>query len=129
MDSLSDFTFDPNPEHNEFVQIWDRHINGIQNGATDLTTEQKFDLEAILTMVEFAHKLREGFILKFDKAKASAIPRGTLLIDQPITGRELRRMAEVLSKMSAEEKATSSPEKDEIKTAMATWTSTKRPAA
>ena len=58
-------------------------------------------------------------------------------------------MAEVLSKMSAEEKATSSPEgvvrdlieqiflpnidkrdeKDEIKTAMATWTSTKRPAA
>ncbi|OGK19706.1 hypothetical protein A3D80_01860 [Candidatus Roizmanbacteria bacterium RIFCSPHIGHO2_02_FULL_40_13b] len=149
VDSLSDFTFDPNPEHNEFVQIWDRHINGIQNGATDLTTEQKFDLEAILTMVEFAHKLREGFILKFDKAKASAIPRGTLLIDQPITGRELRRMAEVLSKMSAEEKATSSPEgvvrdlieqiflpnidkrdeKDEIKTAMATWTSTKRPAA
>ncbi len=149
VDSLADLTYEANPQHNDFVKIWDRHVNGIQNGAPDLTQTQRFDVEAILTMVEFAQKLREGFILKFEKARASAIPRGTLLVDQPITGREMRRMAYFLSKMSAEEKATANPEavvrnlierfflshidkkdeKDDIRTAMATWTSSKRPAA
>lgn len=149
VDSLADYTYEVNPQHNEFVQIWDRHINGIETGAPDLTKVQKFDLEVILTMVEFAQKLREGFILKFEKARASSIPRGTLLVDQPITGREMRRMAYTLSKMSPEEKATANPEaitrslierfflshidkrdeKDEIRTAMKTWTSSKRPAA
>lgn len=149
VDSLEDLTYEANPQHNDFVKIWDRYVNGIQNGAPDLTQTQRFDVEAILTMVEFAQKLREGFILKFEKARASAIPRGTLLVDQPITGREMRRMAYFLSKMSAEEKATANPEavvrnlierfflshidkkdeRDDIKTAMATWTSSKRPAA
>lgn len=149
VDSLADLTYEANPEHNDFVKIWDRYVNGIQNGAPDLTQVQRFDVEAILTMVEFAQKLREGFILKFEKARASAIPRGTLLVDQPITGREMRRMAYFLSKMSAEEKATANPEavtrslierfflshidkkeeRDEIRTAMTTWTSSKRPAA
>lgn len=149
VDSLADFTYEANPEHNEFVKIWDKYVNGIQNGAQDLTPVQRFDVEAILTMVEFAQKLREGFILKFEKARASSIPKGTLLVDQPITGREMRRMAYFLSKMSPEEKATANPEavvrslierfflshidkkdeRDEIRTAMATWTSSKRPAA
>lgn len=149
VDSLADFTYEANPQHNEFVQIWERSINGIQNGSPDLNQVQRFDVEAILTMVEFAQKLRDGFILKFEKARASSIPKGTLLVDQPITGREMRRMAYFLSKMSPEEKATANPEavvrnlierfflshidkkdeKDEIKTAMATWTSSKRPAA
>ncbi|MBI2613642.1 MAG: AAA family ATPase [Candidatus Levybacteria bacterium] len=149
VDSLADFTYEANPKHNEFVRIWDRYVNGIQNGAPDLNQVQRFDVEAILTMVEFAQKLREGFILKFEKARASSIPKGTLLVDQPITGREMRRMAYFLSKMSPEEKATANPEavirslierfflshidkkdeRDEIRTAMATWTSSKRPAA
>lgn len=148
VDSLADFTYEANPAHNEFVQIWDKHINGIQNEAPDLTPVQQFDVEAILTMVEFAQKLREGFILKFEKARASST-KGALLVDQPITGREMRRMAYFLSKMSPEEKATANPEavirdlierfflphidnkdeRNEIKTAMATWTSSKRPAA
>lgn len=149
IDSLADLTYEVNPAHNEFVKMWDRHVNGIQNGAPDLSVVQKFDVEAILAMIEFAHKLREGFILKFEKARASSIPRGTLLVDQPITGREMRRMAYFLSKIPAEAKATAKPEavirdlmerfflshidkkdeRDEIKTAMATWTSSKRLAA
>lgn len=146
VDSLADFTYEANPQHNEFVHIWDKHINGIQNGAPDLTQVQKFDLEAILTMVEFAKKLREGFILKFEKVRASSIPRGTLLVDQPITGREMGRMAYFLSKMSPEEKAIAKPEavirslieefflphidkkdeRDEIRTAMVNWSNSKR---
>lgn len=148
VDSLADFTYEANLEYNEFVKIWDRHVNGIQNGAPNLSAEQRFDVEVILTMVEFAQKLREGFVLKFEKRSASEI-RGKLTVDQPITGREMRRMAYSLSKMTAEEKATANPEavtrsliekfflchiddqkeKNEIITAMATWTSSKRPAA
>lgn len=148
VDSLADFTYEANPKHNDFVKIWDKNINGIQNDAPDLTPVQGFDLEVILAMVQFANKLREGFILKFEKARASET-RGKLLVDQPITGREMRRCAYFLSKMSAEEKTTANPEavtrslierfflshidkkdeREEIKTAMATWTSSKRPAA
>lgn len=149
IDSLADYTYEANPAHNEFIKLWDRHINGIQNGAPDLSPVQRFDIEAILTLVQFADKLRDGFVLKFEKAKASAIPKGTLLVDQPITGREMRRCAYFLSKMSETEKATANPEavvrsllerfflshidkkedRDEIKRAMTTWTSSKRPAA
>lgn len=148
VDSLMDFTYEPDPRHNEFVQIWERYINGIQNGAPDLSQTQTFDINVILTMVEFAHKLRQAFIQKFEKTRASS-SRGALLVGQPITGREMRRMAYWLSKMSPEEKLTADPEavarelfdvfflshidkKDEradIRTAMATWTSSKRPAA
>ncbi len=148
VDSLADLTYETNLQHNEFVKIWDRYVNGVANGAPDLNVVQKFDVEAILTMVEFAQKLREGFILKFEKRSAAEI-KGKLVVDQPLTGREMRRMAYFLSKMSPEEKATANPEavtrslierfflshidsqkeRDEIRTAMATWTSSKRPAA
>jgi hypothetical protein len=148
VDSLADFTYEANPKHNDFVKIWDKNINGIENDAPDLTQTQKFDLEVILALVQFGNKLREGFILKFEKARASET-RGKLLVGQPITGREMRRCAYFLSKMSAEEKTTANPEavtrslietfflsnidkkdeREEIKTAMATWTSSKRPAA
>lgn len=149
VDSLADFTYEANPEHNEFVKIWDREVNGIENDAPELNQTQKFDLEVILALTQFANKLREGFMLKFEKARASQIPRGTLLVDQPITGREMRRSAYTLSKMPADEKATANPEavarelldkfflthidsreeRNDIRTAMATWTSSKRPAA
>lgn len=148
-DSLADLTYEANPEHNEFVKLWDRYINGIENGAQDLNAVQRFDIEAILTMIEFAQKLREGFMLKFDKARASSIPRGTILVSQPITGRDIRRCAYFLSKMAQEEKATANPEavarnlldklfleniddreeRNQIRSAMASWTSFKRPAA
>lgn len=149
VDSLANYTFESNLEYNDFVKIWDKYINGIENGAPNLESTQTFDLEVILTLVQFASKLREGFILNFEKIRPSAIPRGTVLVDQPITGREMRRCAYFLSKISNEEKAAMNPEsaardllerfflshidqknkKDEIKTAMATWTSSKRVAA
>lgn len=148
VDSLADLTYETNPKHNMFVKIWDSFVNGIQNDAPELSVVQRFDIEAILTMVEFAQKLREGFILKFEKRSASEL-KGKLTVDQPITGREMRRMAYMLSKMTPEEKATANPEltirglisqfflshldnqkeKEEIRTAMATWTSFKRLAA
>lgn len=148
VDSLTDFTYDADLTNNEFVKIWDRHINGIENGAPELSPTQKFDLEVVLSMVQFGQKLREGFILKFDKRSASDV-RGKLLVDQPLTGRDMRRMAYFLSQMTPEQKATANPEtvtrdlmerfflthidnqrsREEVKTAMASWTSSKRPAA
>lgn len=72
--------------------------------------------------------------------------RTALPVSQPITGRELRRCAYALSKMTPEEKATANPEvvaralldtyflthidkkedQDKIRLALGTWTSKKR---
>src|SRR3989344_3036903 len=148
VDSLSDFTYESNPEYNDFVKIWDKEVNGVQNDAPDLNPTQKFDLEVILALTQFGDKLREGFMLKFDKARVSAT-RGNLLVSQPISGREMRRCAYILSKMPDDQKATADPEgvarellekyflthidnreeRGQVRTAMATWTSSKRPAA
>jgi len=149
VDSLADFTYDANPEHNQFVQIWEKNINGIKNNAPDITRAQQFDLEVILTLVQYANKLRDAFVLKFEKTSASALPKNALLVDQPITGREMRRCAYFLNRIPIDEKTTANPEavarnllerfflthvdkkeeRERIKTAMSTWTSSKRPAA
>lgn len=148
VDSLTDFTYEANPEHNEFVKIWDKYVNGVQNNAAELTKTQQFDVDVILSLVQFGNKLREGFILKFEKAGSMAT-KGKLLIDQPITGREMRRCAYFLSKMPENAKITASPEqtardllgkfflshidekleREKVETAMKTWTSSKRVAS
>lgn len=144
-DSLADLTFEENMERNEFVQLWDSTINGMDNGAPPPTEEQRFDLEVILALTQFAHRLRGEFIKIFEKTREA---RNALPVKQPITGRELRRAAYALSAMSAPEKAAANPEavardllrfffrhidsaedRGKIITAMATWTSAKRVAA
>lgn len=143
VDSLSDLTYEASLERNEFVKMWDKYVNGIENGAPDSTGTQKFDIDASLALVQFANNLRENFIKIFEKSREA---RNALPVTQPITGRELRRAAYALSKMTPEEKATANPEgvardllnkyflthidkkedQDKIRTAMNTWTSKKR---
>ena len=143
VDSLADLTYEASLERNEYVKIWDKYINGIDNGAPEPTGTQKFDIDASLALVQFANNLRENFIKIFEKSREA---RNALPVSQPITGRELRRAAYALSKMTPEEKATANPEgvardllnkyflthidkkedQDKIRTAMSTWTSKKR---
>ncbi len=143
VDSLSDLTYEASLERNEFVKMWDKYINGIDNGSPDPNSTQKFDIDASLALVQFANNLRDNFIKIFEKSRDA---RNALPVSQPITGRELRRAAYELSKMTPEEKATANPEaiarnlldkyflthidkkeeQDKIRTAMNTWTSKKR---
>lgn len=143
VDSLADLTYEASLERNEYVKMWDRYINGIENGAPDPTGTQKFDIDTSLALVQFANKLRENFIKIFEKSREA---KNAFPVSQPITGRELRRCAYALSKMTPEEKATANPEsvardlldkyflthidkkedQDRIRTAMNTWTSKKR---
>ncbi|HBV02443.1 MAG TPA: hypothetical protein DEB69_03415 [Candidatus Komeilibacteria bacterium] len=143
VDSLADLTYEASLERNEYVKMWDKYINGIDNGAPEPTGTQKFDIDASLALVQFANILRENFIKIFEKSREA---RNALPVTQPITGRELRRAAYALSKMTPEEKATANPEgvardllikyflthidkkedQDKIRTAMNTWTSKKR---
>ncbi|MBA3732926.1 AAA family ATPase [Patescibacteria group bacterium] len=143
IDSLEDLTYEASLERNEFVKLWDRYVNGIENGAQDPTSTQKFDLDASLALVQFSNNLRADFIKVFEKTRES---RNALPVTQPITSRELRRCAYSLSKMTPEEKATANPEtvarnlldkyflthidkkedQERIRTVMNTWTSKKR---
>ncbi|MDP2812254.1 MAG: AAA family ATPase [bacterium] len=143
VDSLANLTYEASLERNEYVKMWDKYINGIDNGAPEPTGTQKFDIDVSLALVQFANNLRESFIKIFEKSHEA---RNTLPVSQPITGRELRRAAYALSKMTPEEKATANPEgvarnllnkyflthidkkedQDKIRTAMSTWTSKKR---
>ena len=149
VDSLSDITYESDPKRNKFVQIWDRYINGIDNGAQEPTGEQKFDIDTILSLVQFADKLRGFFVRRFEKTLSPSGKSTELDVSQPITGRDLRRCAYKLSQMKAGEKATANPEsvarefinelfvshidktveRDKINTAMSTWTSQKRMSA
>ena len=143
VDSLSDLTYEASIERNEFVKVWDKYVNGIENNAPDLTETQKFDVDATLALVQFANNLRNEFIKIFEKSRDA---RNALPVSQPITGRELRRCAYALSKINKEEKVTANPEvivrglldkyflthidkkedQDKIRTTMNTWTSKKR---
>lgn len=143
LDSLVALTYEANLEHNEFVRMWDRYVNGIENGTSEPTQTQKFDIDVILALVEFGARLRQDFIKIFEKSPQM---RTALPVTQPLTGREFRRCAYALNAMPAEEKVTGNPEaaarqllerffltnidrqedREKIKTAMASWTSQKR---
>lgn len=147
VNSLSDLTIDSNMDRNEFVRMWDKHINGIDNGAASPSKVQEFDMDVILATVQFANKLRENFVAF--KSGRTQTARGALPVSLPATGRPLRDCAYALSDIPDEEKIAGNPEavaktllerwflskidniedRDKIKTAMATWTSSKRPAA
>lgn len=106
VDSLSDLTYDPDLNQNEFVTLWNNYVNGIENGAPAPTQTQQFDLEVLLALVQFSDKLRQSFISTFEEQARA----GSLQIRQPLTGRELRRCAYDLSHMDPEEKLRSNPE-------------------
>lgn len=148
MESLLDFTLQGQPPNTLFEQIWDSYVNGIpREGLPELTQNQRFDLDAILAVVEFSDKLRQAFLLSSAKSTAR---RGKLVVSQPIVGTDLGRIAWLLgSRMTPEEKAKADPEsvarkliekifvnriydaeeREKVINAMATWTSQKRPSA
>lgn len=146
VDSLSDFTYEPNMQHNEFVRVWDKQVNGLKVEAPKLNAVQEFDLNTIRALVQFADKLREHFMANFEKGAAS---RKALPVTQPLTARELRRCAYMLSQMKPGEKLKadadavardliekfflshidSIEDRGKVKTAMATWRSQNRVAA
>jgi hypothetical protein len=123
--------------------MWNHYVNGVENDAPNPNGTQKFDIDTTLALVQFANKLRVDFIKIFEKSRDA---RNALPVSQPITGRELRRSAYGLSRMTPEEKATANPEvvarqlldkyflthidkkedQEKIRTAMNTWTSQKR---
>ena len=143
LDSLQDLTLDPNPENNEFIALWNHYINGIKNGAPEPTVSQKFDLDVVSALIQFGTRLRENFILTYEKSRDA---RNAISVKQPFTGRELRRCAYSLNQMSTDEKVKGNPEKtardlisdfflshidsheerEAIRKALATWTSSKR---
>ena len=105
--SLEDLTLDPNLEHNEFVKVWDRYINGIDNDAPELNSVQEFDLQTIKALVQFGNLLRVDFMKNFEDSRES---RNALPVKQPITAREFQRCAYALGKISVEDKATADPD-------------------
>lgn len=98
IDSLEDTTYDPDMQTNEFVNMWENYINKGDEGM--MTPEQKFDMEVIFSLITFGNKLRSAFVKFVGK---NAGPRD-FKISQPFTGREMRRCAYVLSKISASQK-------------------------
>lgn len=101
VESLVDFTYELNMDKNEFVKIWDKHINGINNEALPINKSQEFDLHVIRALIQFADRLRTDFKLNFEKSKDS---RNALPVSQPLTLREMRRCAYALSNMPDTEK-------------------------
>jgi MoxR-like ATPase len=145
--SLSDLTIESNMDRNEFVKMWDKYVNGIDNRADSPSKVQEFDINVILATVQFANRLRENFVAF--KSGRTQTARGALPVSLPATGRPLRDGAYALSNIPDDQKITGNPEavartllgrwflskidniedRDKIKTAMETWTSSKRPAA
>lgn len=141
--SLEDLTYEASLEHNEFVKMWDKYINGIENGAATPTKEQQFDIDTILALTQFANKLRHDFMLRFEKSRDA---RNALPVSQPLTGRELRRCAYMINLLTPEQKFKTNPEelarillrqyflshidkmedREKVDTALRTWTSSKR---
>lgn len=104
--SFEEYTYDLNLEHNMFVKIWDKHVNGIANDASDvLTAAQVFDLKTILGLVQFTDKIRTLFKQKFDQ-----VP-GARNVDAPITGRELFDCTLEMGRMTDEKRDATNPER------------------
>jgi hypothetical protein len=147
VDSLSDTTLDPNMDKNEFVHWWDAHVNGIGT-LPDVTPTQAFDMDVVLALIQFAAQLRGEFIAQYDGSNA-ARARNALPVNQPLTLREMRRCAYILSSMTSKEKIGTTPEalakhlittlflsqiessvdRAKIQSALDTWTMKKRLSA
>lgn len=142
--SLRSLTNESNLKKNPFVQLWDSYVNGIETGAPAPTREQQFDIDCVLAMVQFADKLRQNYKGHFDQTDAARKAKFT--VTKPISTRELYRCADALSSMPLQEKSTADPEvvarrllgayfvssiasqadRNDIRSAMETWTSKKR---
>ncbi len=143
--SLKTLTREQNMDKNAFIQMWEFYVNGVGN-PVQMTTTQKFDLDTIVALVQFTNKIRDNFILKFEKARPGAGAAQPLPVEQPITLREMRRCAWKLSQIPDAEKTALNSEQlardlieeyylshfdkkadtEAVKNAMKTWTSSKR---
>lgn len=109
VESLFDLTVDGDSSDNAFVRTWEKEINNNKIiDAPVLTPIQKFDLSVIAALVQFGHSLRQDFIRLHDKKNRVGGGTKPLMITQPLTGREMRRCAYRLSRMSETAKLTAS---------------------
>ena len=131
---------------NQFTQMWELYVNGIDNGSPEPTEEQKFDLEVILGLTQFAAQLRQHFMDRTGRdpdKKMAALP-----VNYPITARELRLCGNYLSEMTLTQKLDTTAEalarelidryflihienvddRRAAQNAMQNWTFAKRPA-
>ncbi len=109
--SLKDTTYDPDLDRNEFSGIWDAQINQSGTLNQSLSPQQSFDLDVVLGLVQFSHRLREEFVKNQTKGSTRRGKGKRYNISQPITLRETRRCAYLLSHMSEEERVSTTPEK------------------
>ncbi len=146
MDAFSRMAEESNMSKNQFVQMWELYVNGIDNGSPEPTEEQKFDIDVILGLTQFAAQLRQHFMDRTGKdpdKKMQALP-----INYPITARELRLCGNFVSEMPLSKKLQTTPEalaretieryflshiehlddRRAVQTAMQNWTFAKRPA-
>lgn len=146
MDGFSRMAEESNMSKNQFTQMWELYVNGIDNGSPEPTEEQKFDLEVILGLTQFAAQLRQHFMDRTGRdpdKKMAALP-----VNYPITARELRLCGNYLSEMTLAQKLDTTAEalarelidryflihienvddRRAAQNAMQNWTFAKRPA-
>ncbi|MBU0981476.1 AAA family ATPase [Patescibacteria group bacterium] len=114
--SLIDLTWEPQADRNAFVKMWDKYINGTGDGQTP-TPEQKFDLDVILSLVQFGAHFRDSFIAKFNRShdRSARNLRKKLPVEGPLTMREMTSAAWYLSDcISSEEKLSGKLNPEEV---------------
>lgn len=134
--SLKNTTLAPEMDRNEFVKAWNGHVNKIGE-SPKLTQAQRFDMDVILGLVQFAEKLRVQYLKGFEKNGKAAFD-----VKHPVTLRTLVSCGYALGLMTDEEKISknagdtarmlmkgcllqhidSATEKEKISTAMDQWT-------
>ncbi|MFH0770126.1 MAG: AAA family ATPase [Candidatus Peregrinibacteria bacterium] len=91
-------------ERNAFVRMWDAHVN--RHGVAELTPPQKFDMNAIVALTQFAHAINTRFMLTIDDP-TKAMENQEEFYKYPLSLRELRLCANALGRMTDEEKGLS----------------------
>jgi hypothetical protein len=118
VDSLFRLTLQGDATDNVFVRAWDAEVNRRSHSNTPtLTPGQLFDLKVVTALVQFGDKLRAAFISTYERGSRSGGAKA-MKINQPLTGREMRRFAYRINQISPDKKVSLDPEqvaKDLIK--------------
>ena len=118
VDSLFRLTLQGDATDNAFVRAWNAEVNRMPAPNTPtLTPGQLFDLKVVTALVQFGDKLRAAFISTYERGSRSGGAKA-MKINQPLTGREMRRFAYRINQITPDKKVILDPEqvaKDLIK--------------
>ncbi len=112
VNSLKDMSLSRNMERNEFVKAWNGEVNHIGE-KSGLTQVQRFDMQVILGLVQFAEKLRKEYITGFEKSG-----KVLFVLTHPVTLRTLKSCANELNQIPDAEKTVGSNACDTAQTIM-----------